>query len=157
MTFSDELVLDRDQELSHRLPSEDDKATANKLRSIVADGADHGGELHVVSGHDAPPVDLKLTPALSELLLDLLRHIGRGAAVTIVPFDQMLTTQQAADILNVSRPYLISLLEKDEIQFVLVGRHRRIRAEELFAYKRDRDDRRRKALAELAAMDAETF
>ena len=157
MTFSDESVLDRDQELSQRLPSEDDKAIANQLRRIFAEGAEHGDELRVVTGHDAPPVDLKLTPALSNLLLDLLRHIARGAAVTIVPFDQMLTTQQAADILNVSRPYLISLLEKGEIPFELVGRHRRIRAEELFAYRRARDARRRKALAELAAMDAETF
>jgi hypothetical protein len=57
----------------------------------------------------------------------------------------------------ISRPYLISLLEKGEVHFDLVGRDRRVKAEELFAYKRARDDRRRKALAELAAMDADTF
>ena len=87
--------------------------------------------------------------------MELLRHIGKGDAVTLVPISQMLTTQQAADILNVSRPYLITLLERGEIQFELVGRHRRIKAEDLFAYKRERDTKRSDALAALGEIDGE--
>lgn len=67
----------------------------------------------------------------------------------------MLTTQQAADILNVSRPFLITLLERGEIQHTLVGRHRRIQAEHLFAYKKARDEKRSNASSDLAKMDAE--
>ena len=83
--------------------------------------------------------EIVLTPALSRLLIEVLRHIDSGDAVTLVPVYQMLTTQQAADILNVSRPYLIGLLERGEIDFHSVGRHRRIKAENLFEYKRKRD------------------
>lgn len=82
-------------------------------------------------------------------------EIERIEPLTLVPVYKMLTTQQAADILNVSWPFLVLLLEKGEIEFSLVGRHRRIKAEHLFAYKKAREKRRAAALSDLAAFDAE--
>jgi excisionase family DNA binding protein len=138
------------QELGGRLPSDSEIEAANQLRKILATQA----KLRVV-GNDKKPLEITLGPALSNLLMDLLRHIGSGDAVTLVPVNKMLTTQQAADILNVSRPFLISLLKKGEIPFDSVGRHRRIKADHLFAYKRSRDERRSAALADLAEQDAD--
>ena len=109
--------------LGERLPSAGERAAANQLRQILASrGVDHEQTLRIVedSGQSAEVV---LTPGISSLLIEVLRHIGKGDAVTLVPVSQMLSTQQAADILNVSRPFLISLLEKDDIPHVLVGRH----------------------------------
>jgi excisionase family DNA binding protein len=142
------------QPLGERLPSAGERAAANQLRTILAArGVDREQTLKIIedSGQSA---EIVLAPGISSLLIELLRHIGKGDAVTLVPVSQMLSTQQAADILNVSRPFLISLLEKNEIPHVLVGRHRRIRAEELFAYKRRRDAVRSNALDELAALGA---
>jgi excisionase family DNA binding protein len=144
-------------ELGQRLPSTDEKVAANQLRKLLAAHMEHGGKLRVLEEGRRAPVELVLTPAISKLLLEVLRHIGSGDTVTLVPISRMLTTQQAADILNVSRPFLISLIDKGDIPHELVGRHRRIKAEALFAYKRARDERRDKALSELAAMDAETL
>jgi excisionase family DNA binding protein len=139
------------KKIESRLPSVSEREVANQLRSILAASAeDEAARLKGPSG-----ADIVLLPGVTNLLLEVLRHIGNGDAVTIVPVTQMLTTQQAADILNVSRPFLISLLEKGEIRFELVGRHRRIRADDLFAYKRSRDDRRSKALSDLAGRDAD--
>ncbi len=141
--------------LGARLPSPGERAAANQLRRILAArSGDRDQKLTIIedSGQQA---EIVLTPGMSTLLIDLLRHLGSGDAVTLVPVSQMLTTQQAADILNVSRPFLIALLEKDEIPYVLVGRHRRIKAEELFAYKRGRDTVRSDALGELAELDAD--
>lgn len=142
------------EELGSRLPSASEKAAANQLRQILAAQASGNATLRVLDD-DKKPTEVTLTPGLSKLLMELLRHVGRGDAVTLVPVSQMLTTQQAADILNVSRPFLISLLEKGHITFDMVGRHRRIKAEDLFEYKRARDDKRGKALSSLAEMDGE--
>lgn len=144
------------EELGGRLPSATEKATANQLRQILA--ANAGGDAKLCVVDEAKHVtEIALAPALSRLLMELLRHIGKGDAVTLVPVTQMLTTQQAADILNVSRPYLISLLERGDIEFTLVGRHRRISAVDLFEYKRSRDQKRSDALADLAELDGELF
>ncbi|MBB5741493.1 excisionase family DNA-binding protein [Brevundimonas aurantiaca] len=144
------------EELGGRLPSASERAAANQLRQILAAQAAGEAEqkLRVIDDQNKTS-EIFLAPALSRLLMELLRHVGKGDAVTLVPVSQMLTTQQAADILNVSRPFLISVLEKGEIEHTLVGRHRRIKAEHLFAYKRARDDRRADALAELAELDAD--
>lgn len=140
--------------LGGRLPSELERETANQLRRLLALQASGEANLRV-SDEDGKVADITLTPAISKLLMEVLHPIGRGDAVTLVPVSQMLTTQQAADILNVSRPFLVSILEKGEIPFSPVGRHRRIRAEDLFAYKAARDKRRSEALSDLAALDGE--
>jgi excisionase family DNA binding protein len=89
------------------------------------------------------------------LFAQILDALANGKGVQIVPKDMELTTQQAADLLNVSRPYLISLLESERIAYRKVGRHRRITFEALMEYKR-RDDADRRAVADdLAALSEE--
>lgn len=142
--------------LGERLPSNQDQKIANQLRSIIAAQRGGNGAKLVVSSKDSKETsEVVLTSGLSDLLMELLRHVGAGDAVTLVPLNKELTTQQAADILNVSRPYLISMLERHEIPFSTVGRHRRIRAVDLFRYKDERARRRDSALEELAEIDAE--
>lgn len=67
----------------------------------------------------------------------------------------MLTAQQAADMLNVSRPYLVALIDRGDIEHHMVGRHRRIKAEHLFEYKKKRDAQRGVAIADLARLDSD--
>lgn len=143
------------REIGHRLPSESERAAANQLRRLLAAQGAGKATLQLIDEGTTKRFDVLLTPALSSVLMELLRHLGSGDAVTLVPVSKMLTTQQAADILNVSRPFLITLLEKGDISFQTVGRHRRIKANDLFVYKRARDERRSKALETLAELDAE--
>lgn len=142
--------------MGERLPSAGERDAANQLRRILAARATGGDDIRVeVLDNAGAPAEVVLGPALSGLLMELLRHVGRGDAVALVPVRRMLTTQQAADILNVSRPHLIALLERGEMPYDTVGRHRRIKAEDLFTYKRRRDDARAAALSELAELDAD--
>ena len=142
--------------IGDRLPSPGEREAANHLRQILAAHVDPADDNRLkIVDPSGTPTEVILAPALSELLIELLGHIGKGDAVTLVPVTQRLTTQQAADILNVSRPYLVGVLEKGEIPFELVGRHRRVKANDLFEYKNTRDEERAAALDELASIDAD--
>ena len=94
--------------------------------------------------------DLILPRQAVELLRHVLSEMAQGNGVSILPVHAELTTQQAADMLNVSRPHLVKLLEEGAIPFSKVGTHRRISLANLMDYKRQRDEEGAAALQELA-------
>jgi excisionase family DNA binding protein len=104
---------------------------------------------------DGNEQDVVIPATTFHLLVDILSQMAQGNAVTIVPIHAELTTQEAADILNVSRPFLIKLIESTEIPCRKVGRHRRIRFTDLMEYKQKTDSQRTQALDELAAQAQE--
>ena len=99
--------------------------------------------------------DLILPRQALALLRDLLVEMAQGNAVTIVPTHAELTTQEAANILNVSRPHLVKLLEEGAIPFSKTGTHRRIRYQDLMAYRDHRDHESKEALDQLVSQAQE--
>jgi len=103
---------------------------------------------------EAEPISVP-TSAL-RLFLQVLTEMSHGNTVTLMPSHAELTTQQAADLLNVSRPYLVKLLEENKIPFRAVGKYRRVRFDDLIAYKRKDDEARAKILDRLTS-EAQEF
>lgn len=98
--------------------------------------------------NEAHSVELPTTAL--RLLVEILAELAAGNAVQVVPVHAELTTQEAADMLNVSRPHLIKLLESGELPFHKTGKHRRVRFADLMAYKTQRSLDSEQAMAELA-------
>lgn len=144
------------ENFTDRMPTEIDRERANQLRQILAelisDDAPVSIKLALEKGQMA---EVTLSPLLAQTFLDISRLISSGKSFSIMPVNAELTTQQAADMLNVSRPYLVKLLENNEINFTKTGRHRRIKAEDLFAYKEKRDSERARILSDMAREDTE--
>lgn len=136
-------------------PSEADSALAKESgQRLAAHLGDAGGvRLELKTGTTSE--ELILPPSALRLLHSLLTELGQGNAVTLTPIRAELTSQQAADLLNVSRPHLVKLLDEGAIPSHKVGSHRRVKTEDLLAYKRDFLAKRQAALEELAALSQE--
>ncbi|OIQ88126.1 helix-turn-helix domain protein [mine drainage metagenome] len=98
---------------------------------------------------------LALPQSVARLLAHILTEMAEGNAVTMIPIHAEMTTQEAANFLNVSRPHLIGLLEKREIPFHKVGTHRRLRFQDVRAYKDRLNANRSQALDDLARVSQE--
>lgn len=146
----------RKVDFSERFPDALEMSNASQLQSIIASQLDEeGGAKISVANKSGNSETITLAPALAESFLAVLRLVSSGKGFRMIPVDAELTTQEAADLLNVSRTYFIKLLESGEIAFTKTGRHRKIKASDLFEYKHRRDEVRSAALSELAELDAE--
>jgi excisionase family DNA binding protein len=126
---------------------------ARRIRDYLA--SHPGDDLLEVLGETGDDDALVIPRATAVMFAQILDLLGQGRGVQILPREAELTTQQAADMLNVSRPYFIGLLESGKISFRKVGRHRRIKFEALMEYKRQDDLERRAAADDLADLSEE--
>ena len=128
------------QETSRRLAILLGERTEVKVQIVAEDSVD---EVLTVPG------------SAMRLLVQILAEMAQGNGVTLLPIHAELSTQQAADLLNVSRPYFVQLLDNDALPYRKVGTHRRVLYEDLIHYKNEIKAKRRKVLAELAAQAQE--
>lgn len=135
----------------------DAEVASRALRRVrdYLEAADPGLEELEFLVEGGPGEALVLPRPAVEMFAHILAAMGRGQGAQVMPLHAELTTQQAAEHLNVSRPYLIGLLERGEIEYRLVGRHRRIRYEALVEYKRLNDAKRRQVVDELTRLGRE--
>ncbi|HMP03961.1 MAG TPA: helix-turn-helix domain-containing protein [Gemmatales bacterium] len=133
-------------------PSEADARLARESSRLLATrkfGKRSSVRIRLEDGDETEPV---VVPASAvRLFLHLLAEMSQGNAVTLIPTHAELTTQQAADLLNVSRPYVVKLLDEGKIPSRAVGKYRRVRFDDLMAYKRKDDEARAKVLDQLTA------
>lgn len=141
--------------LTERLPTAEEAQKATEASTALAKALNDQGGLPFTVSEDGGEVGIELPPAVGQIVIDLLGHIARGEMVTFVPYSAELTTQKAADLLNVSRPFLTKMLEAGDIPFHRVGSHRRVRVEDLLAYKERRDIERSESLRELQRLGQE--
>jgi excisionase family DNA binding protein len=136
------------------LPSDTEVILATETMRVLASRKTREGlRLRLVDDPQGRTIELPASSVV--ILVRVLEEMGKGNAVTILPVHAELTSQEAADLLNISRPSLIDLLQRGEIPFRKVGTHRRVRFDDVMAYKRKADAARRAALEELAAYDQE--
>ncbi|NDJ22106.1 excisionase family DNA-binding protein [Nostoc sp. B(2019)] len=98
---------------------------------------------------------ITIPDSVYQVLHQVVHAMALGKAISIVTQERELTTQQAAEFLNVSRPYLIKLLEQGEMPYIKVGSHRRVRFDDLMNYKKQRDEKRSQLLQELIEISEE--
>ncbi len=112
-------------------PSDQDRVAAGKMRSRLVSNGARGGDLQITVGGEA----LTLSGPVAAAILRVLEEMEKGNALAVLPAESELGTQDAADLLNVSRQYVVGLLDKGELPYRMVGGHHRIPVNALLAYK----------------------
>ncbi len=135
-----------------RLPTEQEVEAAKQSSRTLAKYADADRVQLSIKVNNQVTDDLILSGQQMQLLLHILAETAQGNAVSIMPIHAELSTQEAANILNVSRPHLVKLLEQGELKFHKIGSHRRILAQDLMTYKKQLQTQRHNTLDELTAL-----
>ncbi|MEO6719399.1 MAG: helix-turn-helix domain-containing protein [Ferruginibacter sp.] len=99
---------------------------------------------------------IKIPLSALQLLGDILKAMGQGKLISLVPIATEMTTQAAAEILGCSRPYLVKLLEEGKIEFTKVGKHRRIKFEDIIKYKQQMKEQQKQNIIDIMNSDEET-
>jgi excisionase family DNA binding protein len=139
----------------HLPPDLKDSEIAREATARIVPFARMGKSLRLQITDEVDQEPIVLPAGAVAMLKDILEAMAAGHSITMIPHHAELTTMEAADILNVSRPYLIKLLESGEIRFRKVGTHRRIMAADLTKFRNEIDRRRDAALDELVAIAQE--
>jgi len=135
----------------HLPPSEQESSLAHTSKQLLSRYT-HGNQSLMLQVVDADKDErIELPAGAVTLLMDILGAMASGQGITLIPEKAELTTVQAADIINVSRPFLIKLLEEGALPYRKVGKHRRILMEDVMNYKRGIDQEREAVLDKLVA------
>lgn len=134
------------------LPTEAEVEQAKLSSRTLSKYADVDRVQLALRGSNGESDDLVLPGHVLQILLDVLSEMSQGNAISLIPYHQEISTQDAANLLNVSRPFLVDLLERNEIPFRKVGTHRRVLLKDVLAYKERTDELRNRTLDELTAL-----
>jgi excisionase family DNA binding protein len=138
------------------LPSDQDAMLARAAQLALERSETLDKAMHVqinAAGRELTTLDLP--PVVTRLLMDILKETAAGNAVALVTVEAEITTHQAATILNVSRPYVIDIIDKGLLPARMVGNQRRLPLRDVLAYKAENRAKRRETLREMTALDQE--
>lgn len=137
-------------------PSKEEQRVALQSYALLAEALeqvhDPNPEIEIEETKDKIKVPLKAL----KLLAQILKATSEGKPISIIPIATEMTTQAAADLLGCSRPHLVKLLEEGIIPFTKVGRHRRVKFEDVMNYKKQQKEQQRQLLREMMQEDEET-
>ena len=137
-------------------PSKEERKIAMESYNALAEALEQlhtkNPEIEIEETQDKIKVPLKVL----KLLAKILKATSQGKPISIVPIATEMTTQAAAELLGCSRPHLVKLLEKGEIDFTKIGKHRRVKYEDIVAYKKKKKAEQKEMLIKIMAADEES-
>lgn len=138
-----------------RKPSKSEQKIAQESYAALASAIDHASseqpEIEIAETKEK----IKIPISALKLLGEILKAMGEGRPISIVPIATEVTTQKAAEILGCSRPHLVKLLEEGQIEYIKIGKHRRIRFDDVIKYKQQMKQQQKKDIIDIMHSDEE--